>query len=45
MIVIAKDGFKLSAIIRDMKKHITKEVVSMIQEEPEGRNEKSRSEQ
>lgn len=38
MIVLAKDGFKLSAIIRDMKKHITKEVLRIIQEEPEGRN-------
>jgi REP element-mobilizing transposase RayT len=38
MIVIAKDGFNLSGIIRDLKKHITKEVVKMIQEEPESRS-------
>ncbi len=39
LIAMAKEGSKLSAIMRDLKKHVAKEVVRMIQEEPEGRRE------
>ena len=34
----AEDGFKLSGILRDMKKHITKEIVEMVKSEPESRS-------
>jgi putative transposase len=37
MIARAKEDFELSGILRDMKKHTTKEVVRLIKEEPEGR--------
>ena len=34
----AEDGFELSGIIRDMKKHISKEVIKMLETEPDGRS-------
>jgi REP element-mobilizing transposase RayT len=33
----AKEGYKLSGIFRDMKKHITKSIVKLIKEEPESK--------
>jgi REP element-mobilizing transposase RayT len=37
MIISAKDGYKLSDILRDFKKYTSKEVVRLIEEEPESR--------
>jgi putative transposase len=39
MIASAKEGFKLSGIIRDMKEHTAKETIKLIIEEPESRRE------
>jgi putative transposase len=39
LIASARDGFKLSNILRDMKEHIAKEVIRLIEEEPESRRE------
>ena len=39
MIVGAKAGFDLSAILRDMKKHTAKEIIKKINDEPESRRE------
>jgi REP element-mobilizing transposase RayT len=38
VIARARDGFKLSNILRDMKKHIAKEVIQLIKQEPESRS-------
>lgn len=39
MIVRAKEGFDLSAILSDMKKHTAKEIITKINDEPESRRE------
>ena len=39
LIVSAREGYKLSAIIRDFKEHTAKEVIRLILEEPESRRE------
>ncbi len=39
MIVSASDGFKLSGILRDMKKHTSKKIIKSILEENESRKE------
>ena len=39
MIVKAKDGFDLSAILRDFKKFTSKEIVKRVMDEPESRRE------
>jgi len=39
LIAKAKEGFKLSAIIRDMKKHTSKQITEVIKEGPESRKE------
>ncbi len=37
LVARAKEGFKLSSILRDMKKHTSKQILKTIQEEPESR--------
>jgi putative transposase len=39
LIISAKDGFRISDIIRDFKKHTAKAIIQKIQEEPESRRE------
>ena len=39
MIVAAKQGFDLSAILRDMKKFTAKEIIQKVNDEPESRRE------
>jgi putative transposase len=39
LIASAREGYKLSNILRDMKEHIAKEVIRLIEEEPESRRE------
>jgi REP element-mobilizing transposase RayT len=39
LIVSAREGFKLSEIIRDFKKHTAKTIIEQIKEEPESRRE------
>jgi putative transposase len=39
MIAKAQEGYKLSGILRDMKKHITKQILSMLKEESDSRKE------
>lgn len=39
MIVGTKEGFDLSAILRDMKKHTAKEIIKKVNDEPESRRE------
>ncbi|NQY29049.1 MAG: transposase [Flavobacteriaceae bacterium] len=37
LVARAKEGYKLSGILRDMKKHTSKQIIKTIQEEPESR--------
>ena len=37
LVARAKEGFKLSSLLRDMKKHTSKKIIKTIQEEPESR--------
>ena len=39
LIARAKEGFELSNILRDFKKHTSKQIIKLIQEEPESRKE------
>jgi|SRR5688572_5520 len=39
LVASARDGYKLSNILRDMKEHTAKEVIRLIEEEPESRRE------
>ncbi|MFQ3579488.1 MAG: transposase [Bacteroidales bacterium] len=39
LIVRAKEGFTLSDILRDFKKHTSKQIIKLIQAEPESRKE------
>lgn len=39
LIARAKDNYKLSDILRDFKKHTSKQIIKLIQEEPESRKE------
>lgn len=39
LIARAKEGFELSDILRDFKKHTSKQIIKLIQEEPESRRE------
>lgn len=39
LIARAKEGFSLSNILRDFKKHTSKQIIKLIQEEPESRKE------
>ncbi len=39
LIARAKEGYKLSGILRDMKKHTSKQIIKTIKESPESRKE------